>query len=144
MNSRCTYLLLILFTAVSLFPACDLLDEPMDEDSRELFTGDWNCREYLNGKLQMNYTVTISKDPSDPSQIILHNFAFIGTDEKPPFGVVNGESVVIPTQQVCYDESITIKGTGEYISKNETHWEYTVEVGGDMFTYTAVFERIHL
>ncbi len=142
MKFRLTYLSLVLFSVTVLFSACDLFEEPVDEDTRDLFTGDWNCREYLDGKLQMTYTVTITKDPSDESQIILRNFAFIGSEEKPPYGIVNGESVVIPSQQVCYDESITVQGTGEYISKNETHWEYTVEVGGDSFTYTAVFERI--
>ncbi|HOW25669.1 MAG TPA: hypothetical protein PK711_08350 [Bacteroidales bacterium] len=142
MKSRTTYLLLLLSSLLMSFPACDLLNEPVDEDMRDLFTGDWNCKEYLDGKLQMTYTVVITKDPADDSQIILRNFAFIGEDEQPPIGVVNGESVAIPTQQVCYDQSITVHGTGNYISKNELHWEYTVEVGGDSFTYTAVYLRI--
>lgn len=142
MKFRLTYLLILFLSILLLFPACDLLDEPVDEDMRDLFTGDWNCREYLNGKLQMTYTVIILKDATDDSQIILRNFAFIGEDEQAPFGVVDGESVTIPTQQVCYDQSITVYGTGQYISKNENHWDYTVEVGGDSFTYTAVYERI--
>lgn len=142
MKSLITYLLFPFLVLLWLFPACDLLDEPVDEDTRDLFAGDWNCREYLDGKLQMTYTVTITKDASDESQIILRNFAFIGSDEQPPYGIVTGKSVVIPAQQVCYDQSITVQGTGEYIAKNETHWEYTVEVGGDSYTYTAVFERI--
>lgn len=142
MKSRTAYLLLLLPAFIFSFPACDLLNEPVDEDMRDLFTGDWNCKEYLNGKLQMTYMVTITKDPDDESRIILRNFAFIGEDELPPFGVVDGESVLIPSQQVCYDQSITVNGTGQYISKNETHWEYTVEVGGDSFTYSAVYQRI--
>ncbi|MDD5506701.1 MAG: hypothetical protein PHD25_00050 [Bacteroidales bacterium] len=142
MNSRITYLFLLLVALLFTFPACDLLEDPVDEDMRDLFAGDWNCKEYLYGKLQMTYKVTISKDPADDSRIILRNFAFIGEDEQPPFGLVDGESVTIPTQQVCYDQSITVYGTGQYISKNEIHWEYTVEVGGDSFTYTAVYQRI--
>ena len=142
MKSRATYLFLMLAVLLFTFPACDLLDDPVDEDMRDLFAGDWNCKEYLQGNLQMTYNVTISKDPADDSRIILRNFAFIGEDEQPPFGLVDGESVTIPIQQVCYDQSITVYGTGQYISKNETHWEYTVEVGGDSYTYTAVFQRI--
>lgn len=135
----------LFFTGIILllsFPACELTDDPMDEDPRDLFTGEWNCQEYLDGQPQMSYTVSIQSDPSDSTHIILKNFAFIGYDEKPPYGLVDGEQVIIPMQKVCYDESITLWGNGQSVSKNEIQWDYSVEVGGDSFDYTATFQRI--
>ncbi len=80
----------------------------------------------------MTYPVTYTRDSTDESRMILTNFAFI--DEQPPYGIVDGKSVMIPTQQVCYDQSVTVQGTGQYISKNESHWEYTETIGGDLHT----------
>jgi len=143
MKSRLTNLLLIFTAFILLSPDCEHNRETADKDPRDFITGEWNCHEYLDGKFQMTYIVTIIKDVTDESHIILQNFAFIDDEERPPYAVLEGGSLVVPTQQVCYDQSITVYGTGQYISKNETHWEYTMEVGGDSFTYTAVFERIH-
>lgn len=131
--------LIILFSVTS----CELIDEPINQDARERFLGDWNCQEYLEGLPQISYTVTIKADPADSSRIILENFAYIGFNEKPPYGIVDGPYVNVPTQKVCFDQSITVWGNGQSVSKNELQWEYSVEVGGDSFHYTAVFRRIN-
>lgn len=137
---------ILLFTTIILLFAvtsCELTDEPVNEDDRERFLGDWNCQEYLEGQPQISYTVTIKADPTDSSRIILENFAYIGFNEPPPYGIVDGPYVNVPTQKVCFDQSITIGGSGQSVSKNEQQWEYTVEIGGDSFHYTALFRRIN-
>ncbi len=120
--------------------SCELTDDEF-QDPRDAFVGEWNCTEYENGQPQISYPVYIEKDTSNSSWVNLFNFGYIGSSEKPPYGVVSGDYITIPSQKVCFDESVTVDGNGQLVSDNEMNWEYNLEIGGDSYHYSAVFTK---
>jgi hypothetical protein len=138
-NNTRTLFLLLGVLIVSMY-SCELTDDGL-EDPRDSFVGQWTCTEYENGQSQISYPVTIEKDAINSDWVLLNNFGYIGVTEKPPYGEVSGDYITIPSQKVCYDESVTVDGNGHLTGKDEMEWEYNLEVGGDSYHYTAIFTR---
>jgi hypothetical protein len=110
-------------------------------DPRDNYTGQWTCNDTPARSLLLTYPVIIVKDTLSDYDVYLENFAFIGFDEKPPYGTLSGNIITIPTQQICNDNSWTVSGTGNIINDNRIEWEYQIKVGGDKNSYKAVFTR---
>ncbi len=107
-------------------------------DDRDAFLGTWNVDETCN---RIPYQVTIVKDPTNSSQVIITNFWLIGPDEKAPYAIVAGNSIVIPQQNIYNNEKTIVKGSG-ILNKNIIEWEYTVNDGADLYTCIATYEKI--
>jgi len=137
MSKILTYLNFILITL--LFASCALEeDDPLNPaDDRDQFLGTWNVTESCGKDA---YQVTIEKDPSNSAQVLINNFWLIGFHEKPPYAIVAVNSIHIPKQLMCNDDSNEVSGDGS-IHKNEITWNYTVSDGADLFTCSAVYEK---
>jgi len=132
-------LILIVFS-VSILSSCledDDIVTPIDD--REEFLGFWDVDESCH---RTAYQVEIIKDPSNSSQVLIKNFWLIGDDEKPPYAIVAGSTITIPSQGMCNDGSNLVQGSGN-LSKNGKNikWNYTVNDGADLYTCTADYDR---
>ena len=108
------------------------------QDDRDAFLGTWNVDETCN---RIPYQVTIIKDPTNSSQVIITNFWLIGPNEKAPYAIVAGSTIVIPQQNIYNDEKTIVKGSG-ILNKDIIEWEYTVNDGADLYTCIATYEKI--
>jgi len=138
------FLLVLSFLLVLIgFYSCQLDDNGgLSLDPRDKYVGTWTCNESpALRQLLLTYPVEIVKDTSNESNLFLENFGFIGFNEKPPYGIFSGASISIPQQQVCDDNSVTVYGEGTIVDDNKMNWTYTLKVGGDKSSYTAVFTK---
>jgi len=127
----------ILFFALFLI-SCEDTDSINPQDDRDAFLGTWNVDETC---LRLPYQVTIIKDPTNSSQVIINNFWLIGPGEKAPYAIVAGSRIEIPQQVIFNDEKTTVKGSG-ILNKKEIEWEYSVNDGADLYLCTATYEKI--
>jgi hypothetical protein len=126
-----------LFFTLNLL-SCTVEDDPLNPaDDRDAFLGNWNVIETCN---KDGYTVNITIDPSNSSQVIIENFALIGYNEKPPYAIIAGSTITIPKQLVCDDESLEVAGSGK-LDKETIKLDYTLSDGADLVTCTANFEK---
>jgi hypothetical protein len=116
-------------------------DEDLSDDPRDRFTGTWICDETSEQDDHFSYPVRIIKDTANSNRIILENFGFVGFDEKPPYANVSGNSMNIPLQEVCNDNSMSISGSGFLVDKKTMNWNYLIIIGGDKINYTAELRK---
>ena len=130
---------LILGALISILYSCNPNDNnSTSSDPRDNYTGNWNCSEvsHLNGSSA--FTVTISLNPNNSSQIYLANFYHLGTNQK-VYGIVANTNVTIPQQTV---NSIKISGSGTLTNNNtKINWNYYANDGADIDTCTAVYSK---
>jgi hypothetical protein len=127
-------LLMVLFMA-SCLPDEDL--DPDDGDIRQKFVGTWRFTETPIGREVevTSYTVTISYDPGNSSQVLLRNFALIGGTYS-AYGIVTNNRITIPSQEVA--PGSTVSGSGTMSGSTNMDWEYTTIIGSTMESFTAV------
>jgi hypothetical protein len=136
MTKSITILFTLMVTLV--LSSCTVEDDPLNPtDDRDAFLGTWNVAESC---VKEAYTVTIIKDPSNSSQVIIENFWLIGFNEKPPYAIVAGTTITIPEQAICYNASNIVSGSGK-LEKSKINWDYTVNDGADLWSCTATYEK---
>ncbi|MEI7595307.1 MAG: hypothetical protein WCK02_06120 [Bacteroidota bacterium] len=142
MKTVINYLLaLVLFSSVLVSCEPDTVapdaSQP-DTDPREVYVGNWLCTE--NSKLagQQTFTVSISLNPSNSTEVLIANFYLFGNDQKAR-ALVAGNNISIPSQSLC---NFTISGSG-YIDNNKTtiNWNYYVKDSQQNDTCTAVYAK---
>ena len=85
-----------------------------------------------------SFTVPVSLDPNNSSQICLANFYQFGFSQK-VYGVVTSNTVTIPNQTVS---GKSVRGSGTITTNNtKINWNYYVDDGADIDTCTAVFSK---
>lgn len=136
--SKLTRLLSLVFITLFFIACTEDSDLINPQDDRDLFLGTWNVNETCN---RGAYQVTITKDPTNSSQVIINNFWLIGPNEKAPYAIVAGSNIVIPQQNIYNDEKTIVKGSG-VLDEDIIEWEYTVNDGADLYTCTATYEKI--
>ncbi|MBN2175335.1 MAG: hypothetical protein JW731_14470 [Bacteroidales bacterium] len=137
LNRFLGFSIFIMLFLVSL-TSCTDEENPFDlTDDRDVFLGTWNVDETCTRDA---YSVSIEKDPSNSSQVIINNFWLIGYQEKPPYAIVAGSSITIPKQAICDDGSNLVSGSGT-LNKDKITWSYTVNDGADLYTCSAVYEK---
>lgn len=127
--------LAIFFLSIS---SCDPLDDDIiePEDPRDVFIGSWSVSETCS---KSNYTVVISKDPYNSSQVLLGNFANPNMGD-PAVGIVTTHKITLdPSQKV--GNNWTVSGTGNYVNENLLEWEFTLEIAGNQESCTADYTR---
>ncbi|MFH0864666.1 MAG: hypothetical protein V1904_00620 [Bacteroidota bacterium] len=131
-----------LFTLASLtcfLVSCDPDDNnpPDDTDPRDKFVGSWSCNENSSQNGISTFTVTISLNTGNSTQIYLSNF--YGLTSNQVYAVIAGNSATIPSQTVS---TFTINGSGTMSSANtKIDWSYNVNDGADIDNCTAVFSK---
>lgn len=133
---------ILLFVLASFLHSCDT-DEDINEptaDPRDKFVGAWNCQETssINKKGSSSYTVNISLNPNNSSQILLENFYQLGFGIK-LYAIVANNNATIPEQTTS---GFAVKGSGNYnTSTDKINWTYYVNDGADIDSCTAVYSK---
>jgi hypothetical protein len=131
--------LILIASVVSVFYACNPNDTPEPTgDPRDKFVGSWSCVEnsHLNGN--STFSVTVSLNPNNSSQILLANFYQIGTSQK-VYGIVANNNVTVPSQTI---NSLSVRGSGNITANNtKINWNYYVDDGADIDTCSAVYSK---
>lgn len=130
--------LFILASLTSLLVSCDPDDNPPDDtDPRDKFVGSWSCNENSSENGISTFTVTITLNTGNSTQIYLSNF--YGLTSNKVYAVIAGYSATIPSQAVS---NFTISGSGTMTSTNtKIDWSYNVNDGADIDNCTAVFSK---
>lgn len=120
---------------VSCVPEGDL--DPDSDDERDKFIGTWRFDETPASREvdAISFTVTISYDPSNTSQVLLKNFAQIG-GQYSAYGIVTNNRITIPSQEIT--SGFRVSGSGTMSNLSTMNWEYTIIAGSDMESFTAV------
>lgn len=124
---------LTILAIILLFNGCtDELDPTDLADDRDAFLGIWSISESC---AKDTYSVTIIKDPDNSSQVIIQNFWHISNCANPPYAIIAGSNMVMPTQDIC-SESFEVSGSGK-LEKGEITMTYSVNDGADLFNCSA-------
>lgn len=126
--------------ALTLFMASCALDEdlgPISGDDRDKFTGTWLFSESPAAR-SISYSVTISNDPSNSSQVLLKNFGNMGNSYS-AYGIVTSNAIYVPSQEMS--DGLFIDGDGSLTSTDNMTWTYTIEGGGDSENYEATASK---
>ena len=126
-----------LFIIMVSFVSCTL-DENVDPDTgdpRDAVTGSWRFNESPAARnVDASYTVTITNDAGNSSQVMLRNFANAGGNYS-AYGIVTSGRITVPSQEMA--PGFEVEGSGDIQSLSSMNWEYTIVAGGDMESYTA-------
>jgi hypothetical protein len=141
---KTAFRIFLLFTALSgfLLTGCEPIEEtPTGDDPRDPYIGVWQFLESFKSPLGQSYIVTIKKDPSNSSQVILENFGNPGAQDITVTGIVTANQIVVSTQNMS--NGWTVEGTGKIANVNKTSmdWNYSITAGGDKEYYTATATR---
>ncbi|MEE4258273.1 MAG: hypothetical protein V2I62_00810 [Bacteroidales bacterium] len=123
----------ILLVVVFLFQSCAIEDDSDYSDPRDKFIGTWNVSDQPG---RINYTVNISKNPAQSTNVLLNNFADMGGSAD---GLVVGNRIIIDKQPIGND--FLSNGTGTYISENRLEFAFVLDDGIDLEDRKAVFGR---
>jgi hypothetical protein len=131
--------LLAFIFMISLLQSCEPKDQVVHE--RGDYTGTWLFTETAaKSSLNTNtvYTVVISLDPSNSSQVLLSHFGGYSGSET-AYGIVTSGSIEVPSQSMASDW--LVDGSGTLINANLMDWSYSVTAGGDRFPAHATAVR---
>lgn len=127
--------LLLAGSFLMLLASCtdDTGDITPDSDVRDKFTGDWSCKETINGTFT-TFTINISK-VGDGDSLLIKNFSNYG-DFTNTYAEVAVNSVTIPFQKIGVTQ-IPVSGSGVYSSAGGTD-KITMNYNTDGQAATAV------
>lgn len=128
-----------LLMVVLILGACDTNDDSNPSpvpDARDKFVGEWSVNNEVCGKSK--YLVNISKDPSNSSQVLIHNFAFSNAGEADT-AIVAGSSVVV-YQQINI-EGWQIQGSGQYKTDETIEWTYSLLISGSLENCSCTYVK---
>jgi len=97
-----------------------------ESNSREQFLGTWTVYESC---IRLNYEVEIVADSTVDTKVFIYNFAFMGQEFDPAYGLVSGNKVNLPTQTI--GDGWQINGTGTLQSDGTIVWVYYIEIGAN-------------
>jgi len=123
----------ILLVVVFLFQSCAIEDDTEYSDPREKFVGTWNVSDQPG---RINYSVNISKNPAQSTNVLLYNFADMGGSAN---GLVVGNRIIIDKQPIGND--FLSNGTGNFMSENRLEFTFVLDDGIDLEDRKAVFSR---
>jgi hypothetical protein len=139
-----SFLLFVFLTLAfsGLFVSCESDDfyDNDPTDNRNEYVGVWRFTEsgYQKSGLSQSYIVSISKDPSNSSQVLLDNFGNPGDSDNSVIGIVTINQIVVSSQTLT--NGWVVEGTGKKDGQGNMEWTYSIIAGGDKdyFTATAV------
>jgi hypothetical protein len=120
--------------ALMTFVACEDPDVPDEGDVREKYVASWTCTE-VGG--MPPYTVTISLDPSNSSQVLLGNFHYFGAGEHAK-AIATANNLTIPSQELCAN---TISGSGTLTTTTKITMKYYVNNHSTIDTVNATYTK---
>ncbi|MDZ7742067.1 MAG: hypothetical protein U5Q03_10030 [Bacteroidota bacterium] len=130
----------ILMLTIFVVVACetDKDDDPEPADPRAKFIGSWGVNETCSKGI---YSVQISEDPDNSSQVHIKNFANPGFEVgDPAVGLVINDVIKLDPNQKIGD-GWTVDGQGKLINDKRMEWEYELYISGGKDECTAVYAR---
>ena len=111
---------------------------PDTGDARDKYTGTWLFIENTaKSSLSSAYTVVITKDPSNTSQVLLSNFGNPGPGYSPAYGIATTGSITVPSQTYASGWQID-DGSGTLSNASTMSWTYSITAGGNIDNYQAI------
>lgn len=132
-------LFFLIFCLISLIISCTPEDETPKpaEDARDKFVATWTCRETCGGQT-VTFQVSIEKNASNSTEILIDNFNQLGTSNKAK-GIVAGANITIAQQNVG---GFAVNGSGSIDTKQTTiNLSYNVDDGAQTEVYSAVLTK---
>lgn len=124
---------LFIILAIS-FPGCtDAEAIDSDENGIDKFIGTWNV---LDQSARINYIVEIYANPSNSAEVLLLNFADLGSTA---IGLVVENSIIIDAQSLSSDYSVS--GTGNYINTEKLTFNFNLNDGIDIESRIATYTK---
>ena len=114
-------LVLLLFLA-SCAPESD---SPTPTDDRDKYIGTWSCAETSSQSGASTFDVTMRKNVTDDTQLLIDNFYLLGTSHSATVSK-SGNSLTIGTQSIS---ARTVQGSGSIVSDTKINLTYTVNDG---------------
>jgi len=142
MKTTFRFFLLLAVLSGFLITGCEPVDNTTSgDDPRDPYIGVWQFLEGIKSTDGQSYIVTVIKDPSNTSQVILENFGNPGTQDVSVIGIVTANQIVISSQSMS--NGWTVEGTGKIanVAKTSMTWTYSITAGGDKEYYTATATR---
>lgn len=136
MKIQSTFIAIFLSIVITSFYACgDTFDLTSggSTDNVAKFLGTWHVSDQAD---RLNYDVSIKRNPSDSTSIILENFADMRGSA---VGMVIGNTVVIQYQPV--GGGINSEGSGTYLSAVELKFNFVLNNGIDSESRVAFFSK---
>lgn len=121
----------ILWGAISLMSCTDVSDN--DSADIQQYIGVWSVSDKA---AKLNYTATITTNPSNSSEILIKNFAGLG---ETAVVLVIGNSLVIDSQPQGMD--YTVEGSGSYINSKKLIIDFDISDGIDSQARIATYTR---
>lgn len=125
-------ILALVLSGLFIINSCAVASDD-NSDVIEKFFGTWSVNDQAS---RLNYTVTIKANPSNSAEVLLTNFADLGTTA---VGLVVGSSVVIDTQSL--GSEYTVSGSGSYINSNKLEFVFQLNDGIDIESRKATFTK---
>lgn len=122
----------ILLLGILLIGSCATTSDG-ETDDIEKYIGTWSVSDQA---ARINYSVTINANPSNSAEILLNNFADLGTSA---VGLVIGNSVVIDEQSLGSEYSVN--GSGSFINSGKLEFNFELNDGIDKEARVAVFTK---
>lgn len=136
------FLVLAGFTALFITACEPLTNDPASGDIRDDYTGVWKFVESFKSTQGQTYLVTIVKDPTNSSQVILQNFGNPGSDNNTAIGIVTSSQIVV-SRQTLTNTSWIVEGSGSFsnAAKTTMNWAFSITAGGSKDDYTATVTK---
>jgi len=133
------FVLLTVFAGIIMAGCEPVEEEPTGSYIRDPFIGVWQFVEnspYKSTDAQ-SYVVSISKDPSNTSQVILKNFGNPGTQDVSVIGLATTNQIIVSTQNMS--NGWIVKGAGKIsnTAKTTMSWNYSLIIAGSEEFFTA-------
>ena len=126
---------LIASLTILLISACEPVAEPTGGDPRDAYVGEWNFNEQKS-TAKLAYTVYISKDPYNSSQVLLENFGGSGIAGDVAKAIVTSSQMVIQKQTMSGSGWVTEgKGQMNNPAKTSLTLNYYFIIGADQETH---------
>ena len=126
------FLSVIFLSGILLIGSCAIITDDESDDIAK-YIGTWNVNDQ---PARLNYTVTIVANPSNTAEILLNNFADLGSAA---VGLVVGNSVVIDNQSL--GSGYSVSGTGSYINSTKLEFNFELNDGIDIESRKAIFSK---
>ena len=144
MKSPLSFFLFLAVLSGFFLTGCEPIDQTTTgDDPRDPYIGVWQFLESgsIKSVAGQSYIVTITKDPSNSSQVILENFGNPGTQDVSVTGLVTTNQIIVSTQNLS--NGWTVEGIGKVnnVAKTSMNWAYSITAGGDKISYVAAAAR---
>jgi hypothetical protein len=99
----------------------------------EKYVGTWSVSDQSS---RLNYSVSITINPSNSAEILLNNFADLNSTA---VGLVIGNSVVLDSQQL--GSGYSVNGSGSYVNSGKLEFNFSLNDGIDIESRIASFTK---